>query len=568
MIAQHPSYVYAKKAVDGIVNVPKYVKKQCADFIKIADGNDEKYCIDETRVFKIDKLLSDMVMPKGLKAGSAIRDVTLGHQWLFYIAVLCTVYKDNADRRRYETAVMEVARKNLKTFTVATTFILLLLLEPKYSKLYSVAPDGSIARELKEAIEEIIKSSPFLYPEVAPEMIFKMRRDYITCALNGNKYVPLNYSNSRLDSRLPSAFLVDEAGALPNNYAIEAMQSGQLTILNKLGCIISTKYPTSTNPFEGEVAYSKKVLDGLIADDTRFALLYEPDDTKNWATDDTVLEHANPAALEIPEIMADIKKKRARAIEREEVRENFLTKHCNIVYQGIGTECYIPIDDLKKCRMDSIDWAGRDVYVGVDLAMTTDNCAVAFVTEVDGDVYAKLMAFVPEGRIDEKNATERINYWNHIRAGECIACGDKIIDYAVIEDFVLDLEKSFGVNVLGIGYDRYNAMSSAQKWERGRDEEHGYDTVIVRQHSDTLHPPTKLLAELVAEGRFHYEPNKLFEINMENARCTFDTNMNRYVNKKRSNGKVDMVVALINAMFLLQQNVYFGCPTDWVIQTA
>jgi hypothetical protein len=50
-----------------------------------------------------------------------------------------------------------------------------------------------------------------------------------------------------------AVFLVDETGALPNPYAIEAMRSGQLTILNKLGCIISTKYPTIDNPFEDEV---------------------------------------------------------------------------------------------------------------------------------------------------------------------------------------------------------------------------------------------------------------------------------------------------------------------------
>ena len=56
-----------------------------------------------------------------------------------------------------------------------------------------------------------------------------------------------------MDGKLPNVFLADEVGALPNSYAIEAMRSGQLNILNKLGCIISTKYPTANNPFEDEV---------------------------------------------------------------------------------------------------------------------------------------------------------------------------------------------------------------------------------------------------------------------------------------------------------------------------
>ena len=60
------------------------------------------------------------------------------------------------------------------------------------------------------------------------------------------------------------------------------------------------------------------------------------------------------------------------------------------------------------------------------------------------------------------------------------------------------------------------------------------------------------------------DENNLLEINFENARCTYDTNMNRYVTKKKSQGKVDMVVALINAIYLLQQDVIFS--DDWVVQ--
>ena len=50
----------------------------------------------------------------------------------------------------------------------------------------------------------------------------------------------------------------------------------------------------------------------------------------------------------------------------------------------------------------------------------------------------------------------------------------------------------------------------------------------------------------------------MLEINFQNARCTEDTNLNKYVNKKKSTGKVDMVVALINAIYLLQQDMLYG----------
>lgn len=543
-IREHQSYKYASEVCKGEIIAPKYVIIQCKEFLKIADGKSKKYCINEDTVDLIDNILKLLVMARGLKAQQTIYEAFAGFQFFLIIAVLCTVYKDNKNHRRYETAILEICRKNGKTFLVAVIFIILFFIEPKFSKFYSVAPDGSLSREVQTAIREIIQSSSALDGK------FKIRRDDILCLLNQNDYFPLNFSASRLDGKLPNAFVADEVGALTSNYPLEAMRSGQLMILNKLGCIISTKYPTINNPFEDEVAYAKKVLDGIIQDDSVFSLLYEPDEPKNWMSDDKVIKQGNPLAMVVSEVMEDLVKKRAVAIESPLKRENFLTKHCNIIYQGIGTETYIPVDEVQKCKVDKIDWQGRRVYLGVDLAETTDNCAVAVVSLDDyGNILADVLAFIPEGRIDIKNCSEKIDYRAFIEAGKCIACGDNVVDYAVIEQFVLDIEDTYGVEVCGIAFDRYNAMSSAQKWE----QKYTNLTVEVKQHSSVLHPATKLLREKIIDGQFQYEENKLLEINFQNAKCVEDTNKNKYVNKKKSNGKVDMVVALINAVYLLNE---------------
>lgn len=543
-IQKHQSYLYAQKVCWGEIIAPRYVKKQCSIFLDTADNKSEKYCVNSETVELIDSILKLLIMPRGLKAGKTVHEALAEFQFFLIVAVLCTVYKKDKKHRRYETAILEICRKNGKTFLVAVIFIILFFIEPKFSKFYSVAPDGSLSREVQTAIREIIQSSPALDGK------FKIRRDDILCLINQNDYIPLNFSTSRLDGRLPNVFLADEVGAMTSNYPIEAIRSGQLTILNKLGCIISTKYPTINNPFEDEVSYAKKIFDGIIEDETVFALLYEPDNPKEWETDDKVIMQGNPLAMVVPEVMKDLVKKRAVAIESPLKRENFLTKHCNIIYQGIGTETYIPVDEVQKCKVDKIDWQGRRVYLGVDLAETTDNCAVAIASLDDyGNILADVLAFIPEGRIDIKNRSEKIDYRTFIEAGKCIACGDNVVDYAVIEQFVLDIEDTYGVEVCGIAFDRYNAMSSAQKWE----QKYTNLTVEVKQHSSVLHPATKLLREKIIDGQFQYEENKLLEINFQNAKCVEDTNKNKYVNKKKSNGKVDMVVALINAVYLLNE---------------
>ena len=94
---------------------------------------------------------------------------------------------------------------------------------------------------------------------------------------------------------------------------------------------------------------------------------------------------------------------------------------------------------------------------------------------------ADVICFVSEGRIEEKNKFEKLNYRRFIAGGKHITCGNKTIDYGVVEDFVFSTEEKYGVTIRAIGYGRYNALSSAKKWDQK------YNTVQIRQNSDTLH---------------------------------------------------------------------------------
>ena len=88
-----------------------------------------------------------------------------------------------------------------------------------------------------------------------------------------------------------------------------------------------------------------------------------------------------------------------------------------------------------------------------------------------------------------------------------------VVDYEVIERFVGTLEQAYGCKVVSIGFDRYNAISSAQKWEK----DYHLQTVEIKQHSSVLHPATKFLSEKIEDGNWKYEKNDLLLINFSNA---------------------------------------------------
>ena len=169
--------------------------------MRVCEGKNKKYIVSEFKVKQLENILKLLIMPKGLKAGQTLYKCTTGYQWLFYTAILCTVYRDNPEKRRYETGVLEICRKNFKTFTISTIFIILFLTEPRFSKFYSVAPDGSLSREIREAIAETIRSSPIVYENKGKKR-FRLLRDYIMFDPMQTKYTPLSYSTSRMDGKL------------------------------------------------------------------------------------------------------------------------------------------------------------------------------------------------------------------------------------------------------------------------------------------------------------------------------------------------------------------------------
>ena len=420
-----------------------------------------------------------------------------------------------------------------------------MLTEDNYSEFYSICLDRDLAGEVKKAIAQILNVSPLVGQYFN---IPKTLSGRLECTLTHSFYQPRTAEANRNNSIKPSAFIADEFGAMKDNSNVEAMKSGQLNIKNPLMFRLTSAYAEDKSIMLGELDYLKKIYKELEKDDRLFALVYYATEEHLW--DDIGLQMANP--LRVEENYNEIRDSRKKALAKPEERTEFLTKHMNYFMPSNSGEEFITLDKLRLCKNTRgvFDWRGKDVYLGLDLAMTNDNTSVSMVTMEDDTIFAKSWAFIPNDRIEEKNRRERTDYRRFIEEGSCFACGEEIISYSFVENFIMNIEREYGVHVVQIGYDRYNCISTANKLE-----EAGYQTVEVKQHSSVLHQPTKLLQESILQRKFSYDGDRLYEINFQNAKCTEDTNLNKYVNKKKSNGKVDMVVSTIIALYLLQQQI-------------
>lgn len=550
---------YAERVIAGKEITTKEVIIQCNLFMKELEkqyDDDFPYYFDEDAISVVEGILKLLNFATGLNViGLSILEGLEDFQAFFIANIFGWRFKNDAERYRYRDVTLFIPRKNAKTFICALILIILMLTEAKYSEFYSICLDRELAGEVKKAMTQIIQASP------AVEKHFKMSTTLsgrITCKLTNSYYQARTAEANRNNAIRPSAFIADEVGAFKDYKNINAMKSGQLNVKNPLRFKLTTAYAEDRSIMLEEIAYIKKVFSGSIEDDRMFALLYYAEEEHLW--DDIGLQQANPLRIEAN--YEEIRDNRKSALEKPSEREEYLCKNMNHFLPSNSGQEFVNVEHVRKCSIDEFDWRGRQVYIGLDLAQTMDNCSYSMVTEEDGDIIADSFAFVPAERIPEKNRIEKIDYNDYIKEGKCFACGDLVMDYGFIEDMILAIEEKHDVIVMGVGYDRYNCMSTAQRLER----DGNMTTVEVKQHSSVLHAPTKLLLEKIMNQSFKYLKNSLLEINFQNAKVTEDTNKNMYVNKKKSTGKVDMVVSLIIAIYLLQQDVMFGSDEDFGAQ--
>lgn len=333
---------------------------------------------------------------------------------------------------------------------------------------------------------------------------------------------------------------------------ISVLKLSQMSVAgSRLAFYISTCNFIEHNPFYDLVDYNKKILDGTIEDDYRnFALIFELDagddykDYNNWIK-------ASPLQANIPSGIEFLKSEFQKALEIPSKMSEFRVKILNERLAGAGLEGFVDIETLKKCKVKENKefWHGKDVFIGLDLSQTTDLTSVSMLHyDYEEDlIYCKSWAFIPTDRVSEKQSLEKVDYRRYIDNNWCIECGDLVINYGIVEDFIMSLENEYGVRIVQIGYDRYNAISTANRLEK-----EGYEVSEVRQHSSTLGMSIKTLEEYILNGKFRYFENELLEVHFSNLKVAYDTNNNKYFHKKKAGlSRIDCVFALITGLYLL-----------------
>lgn len=472
--------------------------------------------------------------------------------------------------RRFKKAFLTEARKNAKTTRLAGAGLYLMVGDMEISPdVYCAAVDKKQARELYEAAKSMAEGSPDISARL------KVGMHSIRHRLRGGKFEPFSGAVKNKDSFNPSGIIIDEYHAHPTSEIYDLMSSAFGQRAQTLMTIITTAGNNVESPCHGEYLYCKRILEDPTLNERYFVMIRELDlkeraednteadpdeaeadpgddehDSKNWIK-------SNPLRCSTPEGISDLKEQHDEAFGSllpDKIRA-FRVKNLNIwvhgqenSYMGMYADKW---DSLGLPRAEFLKLVqGMLCNNGDDLSKRIDLTATAYVFALDRERVAICAhGFIPQAGVEHHEKTDRVPYRDWAKAGWCTITPGNVTDYSKIQEHISEMETKHGWRIHHLCFDPYNATHFATE-----QADAGYTTVEVRQGKQTLSEPTKLLRDLVADGKLVHDGSPLLKWCIFNAVNEIDKNENIMLTKKNAGDtrRIDLVSAVIDALSEIQ----------------
>ncbi len=454
--------------------------------------------------------------------------------------------------RRFRTVYEEVGRKNAKTTKVAGVGLYMGFSDDEPgAEVYSAATSRPQARICFD-IARLMASSKHAVG-LREELGVEVMAHNISSLDQASKFEPVSSEARGLDGFSPHLAIIDEFHAHRTPEVRDAMRLGMGARESPLEWIVTTAGTNLASPCFQEQAYAKKVLDGVVEDDSYFAIIYTIDQGEgvdgaggdDW-TDPACWIKANPN-LGVSVFADDIKRDCMQAQEDPIKQVGFLTKRLNIWVSADVRA--INMQRWAECGepFDINDLMGEPVVTAIDLATKQDIAALMMVWDIDDHVYVKGRYFLPREVVRERAHSTHAHYAGWAAAGLFDLTEGDIIDLKYIENECLEMP-TLGFDVEGYAVD---------PWQAGRFmiamQEAGATVVEIRPTVQNFSDPFKELIAKINTKRFHHGNDPILTWMAANVVAHSDKKDNIYPNKARAEDKIDGIVAILMAMQLISR---------------
>ena len=462
--------------------------------------------------------------------------------------------------KRYTRADLSVGRGQGKTYLMGIYMSYSFLIEPlglsnqdflvssinfkQTNKLF-----GYIGTMLKQ----IVKMEPFSTLAKQTQLLPLLHDQYIQRGPN-NILREISHESGQYDSYHFTVAVFDEVGEVKTRDKINKIISGQVRVPNHQYIQISTSYPDPSVPFHDDQKMMQEVMerDSDRGNDRRLCLVWAQDDLNETYKPETWIK-SNPLLglkSQYKTLFSGLMDKRESDLSTGQVGD-FQNKNLNMWLQE-KQNSFLKLNDIERSIIPEFSIRGRQVYVGFDYSMFSDNTAIAFVypyQRADGSKHwhVEQHSFIPwerAGSIDAKENQDGIAYRNFPEYCTITSHPQGLINDDQVYQWIIDYVEDNGLEVVFFGYDAWGATKAVKQMELNT----AWPLEAIRQRTSELKDPTKALQEMFVEGTIDRLDDPIMAKALINAQI-YEDKIGIQVDKNAATYKIDAVDAIIDAIY-------------------
>lgn len=532
---------YSADVLSGRVAACAFVRQACArqraDLERWRSGGPYEWSPEHAgRVCRFLELFPHV---KGPKANEG--ELLVLEPWqAFLVSTVFGWRRRDTGARRFRRAYVEVPRGNGKSMLCSGLALYGLAGEGEQgAEVYAAATSKAQARIVWGTAKAMLRRSP----RIARRLGLIAGREQIAHGRSNSTFAAMTRDAPSQEGQNVHLAIVDELHVHPTRDLWDLLETATSKRPNSLLWAITTAGADTAGICYELRDYCLGVLEGRIADESQFALVYTLDASDDWSTEES-WRKANPNwGVSVDPV--NVSALAAKALTVPSARSNFRRKHLN-VWVG-GDETWIPLEAWDagadaSLRLD--DFAGAPCWIGLDLASKVDLAAAALLFErvERGGVrhlYLFVRCYLPEAAA---RAARNAQYSGWVASGHVRTTPGDVLDFEVIRRDLLADARRF--HVRQVGFDPWQATQLATELLRG-----GVPMIEVPQTARSLSEPMKEFGALVLSGRLHHDANPAMRWMLSNVvRREDESNGNIRPAKERRELKIDGVVAALIAL--------------------
>jgi phage terminase large subunit-like protein len=464
-------------------------------------------------------------------------------------------------RRRFNSAYIQVARKNGKTTLAAGIGLEMMVADGEQGADIFVG-----ATKLSQAYITFNEARSMVSASEALSSLLTVYRHNIHSEQLNAKFEPLSSDGDKQDGLSPHCGIIDEYHAHKTDELFNVIESGMGARTNPLMFVITTAGFNKNGPCYAMRDLCIKILNKVIVQDDIFTLIYEMDNETEWENPANWIK-ANPSMHSIDTILPFLQSRFEKVKNDPTKYVDFMTKNLNRWMDS--SEVWIEDDRWMQCdgpvTLDML--RGLTCYGALDLSTREDITALTIIADDNGTKLLLPFFFVPEDNAKKRAAKDGVPYDTWIRQGHIIATPGDQVDYTAIrrlitgyyvEDNIVKHDSSClmdALHIVRIGFDKWNSSQLVNDLMFD-----GMEMVEFRQGFGSMSAPTKEFKSMVYKRQFAHGGNPVLRWMISNVEIKRDPAGNVKPDKEKSADRIDGVVSSIMALgeYLADNAAYMG----------